>query len=91
MLVELDYGQRRLFLQFATGTPRLPLGGFAALSPPLTVVRRALEQSANPDDFLPSVMTCANYLKMPEYSSPEILRGKLLLAITDGQETFHLS
>ena len=23
----------------------------------------------NPDDYLPSVMTCANYLKLPDYSS----------------------
>ena len=23
----------------------------------------------NPDDYLPSVMTCANYLKLPDYST----------------------
>lgn len=36
-------------------------------------------------------MTCANYLKLPDYSSIEILRAKLTVAIKEGQGAFHLS
>jgi len=36
-------------------------------------------------------MTCASYLKMPPYSSREVLRERLLFAITEGKGSFHLS
>lgn len=36
-------------------------------------------------------MTCANYIKLPNYASKEILRSKLLTAIQEGQQSFHLS
>jgi hypothetical protein len=65
--------------------------GFKSLSPPLTVVRKTLEPNMNPDDFLPSVMTCVNYLKLPDYSSLEVMRDKLGLAAREGQHSFHLS
>ncbi|KAI1882670.1 hypothetical protein AGOR_G00237280 [Albula goreensis] len=83
--------QQRLFLQFVTGSPRLPVGGFRSLNPPLTIVRKTFESTENPDDFLPSVMTCVNYLKLPDYSSVETMRHKLLLAAREGQQSFHLS
>ncbi|KAF5283720.1 hypothetical protein FQR65_LT13755 [Abscondita terminalis] len=88
-----SYGrdEQRMFIQFLTGTPRLPVGGFKALSPPLTVVRTTLEPTQNADDFLPSVMTCVNYLKLPDYSSIEVLREKLKIAASEGQHSFHLS
>lgn len=38
-----------------------------------------------------AVMTCANYLKLPPYSSKEVLRERLLYAITEGQGSFDLS
>jgi E3 ubiquitin-protein ligase TRIP12 len=36
-------------------------------------------------------MTCVNYLKLPEYSSLETMKDKLLKAMTDGQLSFNLS
>ncbi|GAB6020162.1 Ubiquitin-protein ligase [Chamberlinius hualienensis] len=83
--------EQRQFLHFVTGSPRLPVGGFKSLSPPLTIVRKTLETNENADDFLPSVMTCVNYLKLPEYSSIEIMRQKLRVAAQEGQHSFHLS
>ena len=104
--------EQRLFLQFVSGSPRLPVGGimshcrirtviliyydmpisgFKSLSPPLTVVRKTLEPNQSPDDFLPSVMTCVNYLKLPDYSTLEIMRQKLSVAVREGQHSFHLS
>ena len=65
--------------------------GFKALNPPLTIVRKTVEPPQNPDDFLPSVMTCVNYLKLPEYSSVEVMRERLGFALREGKDCFHLS
>ncbi|KAL5721492.1 HECT-type E3 ubiquitin transferase [Ranunculus cassubicifolius] len=89
IIQQFDYDQKRAFLQFVTGAPRLPPGGFAALNPQLTVVRKVCTEWVDGD--LPSVMTCANYLKLPPYSSKERMRERLLYAITEGQGSFHLS
>nr|XP_020497441.1 E3 ubiquitin-protein ligase TRIP12 isoform X5 [Labrus bergylta] len=53
VLSSFDAEQQRLFLQFVTGSPRLPVGGFRSLNPPLTIVRKTFESTENPDDFLP--------------------------------------
>jgi len=45
----------------------------------------------NPDDYLPTVMTCQNFLKIPQYSSTKVLKEKLFLAMTEGGNAFHLS
>ncbi|XP_042377997.1 E3 ubiquitin-protein ligase UPL4-like isoform X1 [Zingiber officinale] len=89
IIQEFGCDQRRAFLQFVTGAPRLAHGGLAALNPKLTVVRK--HGSCDADLDLPSVMTCANYLKLPPYSSKEKMREKLMYAITEGQGSFHLS
>lgn len=36
-------------------------------------------------------MTCVNYLKLPDYSTPESLRERLGVAMREGQGAFHLS
>ncbi|XP_020250257.1 E3 ubiquitin-protein ligase UPL3, partial [Asparagus officinalis] len=94
--------QQHAFCQFVTGAPRLPPGGLAALNPKLTIVRKHSSTATNTaangtgaselaDDDLPSVMTCANYLKLPPYSTKEIMYKKLLYAINEGQGSFDLS
>jgi len=79
------------FLQFITGSPKLPIGGFRGLNPLLTVVRKPHEAPLTADDYLPSVMTCVNYLKLPEYSSRHVMKEKLQTAIQEGVGSFHLS
>lgn len=91
ILSSFNADEQRKFLQFITGSPRLPYGGLRSLSPPLTIVRKTLEPGQNPDHFLPSVMTCVNYLKLPEYSSCEIMREKLKISGEEGRNSFHLS
>ncbi|XP_077221227.1 E3 ubiquitin-protein ligase UPL3-like [Tasmannia lanceolata] len=98
---EFNPEQQRAFCQFVTGAPRLPSGGLAALNPKLTIVRKhssttnTASNGTGPselaDDDLPSVMTCANYLKLPPYSTKEIMYKKLLYAISEGQGSFDLS
>ena len=87
----LDKNKRKQFLIFATASSRLPIGGFKSLSPKLTVVKRYCEEGKNPDDYLPTVMTCQNYLKIPEYSSYNIFEQKMLFAISEGCNEFNLS
>ncbi|VFQ94842.1 unnamed protein product [Cuscuta campestris] len=89
IIQEFDHEKQRAFLQFVTGAPRLPPGGLASLNPKLTVVLKKCSKCA--DDDLPSVMTCANYLKLPPYTSKEKMKEKLLYAITEGQGAFFLS
>lgn len=82
--------EQRKFLQFLTGFPRLPIGGFKSLNPPFTIVKKSQSESDNPN-CLPSVMTCVNYLKLPDYPTIEMMRDKLFIAISEGQFSFHLS
>ncbi|KAG5366916.1 putative ubiquitin fusion degradation protein [Yarrowia sp. B02] len=91
VMSEFDETQRRQFLSFVTGSPKLPIGGFKALKPGLTVVRKASENGLGPDDYLPSVMTCVNYLKCPDFSTKKLLKSRLLQAISEGGGAFHLS
>lgn len=71
------------FLQFSTGCSSLPVGGLANLHPRLTVVRKDEEGG------FPSVNTCVHYLKLPEYSSEEVLKERLLGATAE--KGFHLN
>lgn len=56
-----------------------------------TVVCKPSEAPYSSDDYLPSVMTCVNYLKLPNYSSFEVMEERLNKAMTEGQGAFHLS
>ena len=89
ILVEMDGPQRKKFLQFATGCSSLPPGGLANLQPRLTVVRKEGGCPRGGDTALPSVNTCVHYLKLPEYSSKEVMRAKLLQSTQE--KGFHLN
>jgi hypothetical protein len=86
-----DVRERGLFVQFVTGCSRLPVGGLSGLKPRLTVARRVSDNGLSADESLPSVMTCTNYLKLPPYSSVEVMRSRLVQAITECQNAFLLS
>ncbi|PMD27705.1 hypothetical protein NA56DRAFT_653552 [Hyaloscypha hepaticicola] len=88
---ELTLPERRDFLQFTTGSPKLPIGGFKALTPMFTVVCKPSEPPYTSDDYLPSVMTCVNYLKLPDYTNLDVMRRRMNTAIKEGQGAFHLS
>lgn len=84
VLIEMSSAERKNFLQFATGCSSLPPGGLANLHPRLTVVKKG-----EGDTPLPSVNTCVHYLKLPEYSSKQILRDRLLQSTQE--KGFHLN
>lgn len=91
IMSELDRKEQREVVAFFTGCPNLPIGGWANLKPRFTVVKKPGTSEVPSDDLLPSVMTCQNYLKLPNYSSKEIMRKKLMLAVKEGAGSFHLS
>ncbi|XP_075469295.1 E3 ubiquitin-protein ligase HECTD1 isoform X10 [Ascaphus truei] len=85
VLCSMSSDERKAFLQFTTGCSTLPPGGLANLHPRLTVVRKVDATDAS----YPSVNTCVHYLKLPEYSSEEIMRERLLAATME--KGFHLN
>lgn len=64
LVSNFDKGMRRKALSFFTGASRLPVGGFGGLNPQLTIVRKIPDDGLRADDVLPSVMTCANFIKL---------------------------
>ncbi|XP_039598288.1 E3 ubiquitin-protein ligase HECTD1 isoform X2 [Polypterus senegalus] len=85
VLCSMSSDERKAFLQFTTGCSTLPPGGLANLHPRLTIVRKVDATDAS----YPSVNTCVHYLKLPEYSSEEIMRERLLAATME--KGFHLN
>lgn len=70
----LEIEDKRKLLQFATGSDRVPLGGFSRLK--LVIARNGPDS-----DRLPTAHTCFNVLLLPEYSSKEKLKDRLVKAI----------
>ncbi|KAI6205573.1 Thyroid hormone receptor interactor 12 [Aphelenchoides besseyi] len=89
MLISFNRDDRRKFLQFVTGSPRLPVGGFRALHPPLTVVRKVATYGCA-DIELPSAMTCYNYVKIPPYQDYETFVRQFRVAL-EHCYSFHLT
>jgi E3 ubiquitin-protein ligase HECTD1 len=85
VLVNFTDAERKAFLQFTTGCSSLPPGGLANLYPRLTIVRKI---DAG-DGSYPSVNTCVHYLKLPDYTTEEVMREKLLAATRE--KGFHLN
>jgi ubiquitin-protein ligase E3 C len=71
--------ERAALLKFVTSTPRAPLLGFGALRPSFSIRDSGQDQTR-----LPSTSTCVNLLKLPMYTSKEVLREKLLTAVFSG-------
>ncbi len=65
----------------------MPLEGFAALQGSDGVHRFNI-QKAYGTHLLPAAHTCFNQLDLPEYSSEEMMREKLLTACQFGSEGF---
>lgn len=63
------------FLMFATSCSRPPLLGFKSFEPKFCI------HKVDDSSRLPTASTCANLLKLPAYTSQQMLRDKLLQAI----------
>lgn len=76
------------FLQFVTGTSKVPLEGFKALQGVSGPQRFQIHKAYGAPERLPSAHTCFNQLDLPEYSHKEQLQERLLLAIHEASEGF---
>ncbi|KAJ6036440.1 hypothetical protein N7540_000719 [Penicillium herquei] len=79
VLHEMTPEERQAVVRFVTSTPRAPLLGFSHLNPPFSI-----RDSGNDQERLPTTSTCVNLLKLPVYRTPEVLREKLLYAVSAG-------
>jgi E3 ubiquitin-protein ligase HUWE1 len=86
----LSQPERARVLQFATGSTRVPPGGFAKLrgSNGLQPFTLSMDAAAGALGRLPTASTCFNQLKFPPYTSAAVLRQKLMLATRLGTEGF---
>lgn len=76
---EFSQEDKKALVKFATSCPRPPLLGFGQLNP-----KFAIGNGGTDETRLPSASTCVNLLKLPAYSSPEVLRAKLRASIHSG-------
>uniref|UniRef100_A0A3Q3L4B7 E3 ubiquitin-protein ligase HUWE1 n=1 Tax=Mastacembelus armatus TaxID=205130 RepID=A0A3Q3L4B7_9TELE len=90
-LRSFDQADRAKFLQFVTGTSKVPLQGFAALEGMNGIQKFQIHRDDRSTDRLPSAHTCFNQLDLPAYESYEKLRHMLLLAIQECSEGFGLA
>jgi len=81
---------RAKFLQFVTGTSKVPLDGFASLQGMRGTQRFSIHRVHN-SSLLPAAHTCFNQLDLPAYSTAEDMREKLLIAISEGSVGFGLA
>ena len=85
----LSQEQLALFLQFVTGSSRVPVEGFQALQGTNGSRQKFnIQRDGRGANSLPQGHTCFNQLDLPEYTSEEQLRSKLMLALTECSEGF---
>ncbi|XP_032797159.2 LOW QUALITY PROTEIN: E3 ubiquitin-protein ligase HUWE1 [Daphnia magna] len=87
-LRSFDQADRAKFLQFVTGTSKVPLQGFSALEGMNGVQKFQIHRDDRSTDRLPSAHTCFNQLDLPAYETYDKLRTYLLKAIHECSEGF---
>ncbi|KAB5586032.1 hypothetical protein GE09DRAFT_1210617 [Coniochaeta sp. 2T2.1] len=83
-----DKEERAKLLQFVTGTSKVPLNGFKELEGMNGISRFNIHRDYGDTKRLPSSHTCFNQLDLPEYESYDVLRSRILKAITAGSDYF---
>eukprot|EP01129_Flabellula_baltica_P006333 TRINITY_DN2361_c0_g1_i2.p1 TRINITY_DN2361_c0_g1~~TRINITY_DN2361_c0_g1_i2.p1 ORF type:complete len:407 (-),score=96.79 TRINITY_DN2361_c0_g1_i2:75-1295(-) len=80
VLEEFDQDLLSKFVQFTTGSKKVPVGGFAHLQGS-SGDSKMFTIRASPNEGLPTAHSCFNRLELPSYGSVEETREKLLYAI----------
>ena len=84
VLRTFDRTQRVKLVQFITGTGKIPVGGFSELVGMSGPQKFNIHKDRSGSDRLPQAHTCFNQLDLPEYTSYEQLRERLIYAISEG-------
>ena len=83
VMAQLTDEEKAQWLKFVTACSRAPLLGFRYLEPPLCIQLAGHVGNAESLERLPTSATCMNLLKLPPYSSPDLMLQKLRLAINN--------
>lgn len=75
---DLTPEQKRKLLLFVTASDRIPVGGLKELS-------FVLQRNGPDSDRLPTALTCFSRLLLPEYSSRDKLKERLITAIENAK------
>jgi E3 ubiquitin-protein ligase HUWE1 len=84
VVFSLSRNEKAAFLQFVTGSSKVPLAGFGELPGMRGVQKFNIHKAGGSSGALMSAHTCFNSLDLPVYKSEEELREKLLYAINEG-------
>ena len=88
----LSQAERRDLLQFATGSPSVPLEGFSHLrNRGLIYLFKISRDSQNPHNRLPVAHTCFNTIDLPVYTSYETLLANLRIALRHSDQGFGMA
>mmetsp|Transcript_9714 Transcript_9714/g.19497 ORF Transcript_9714/g.19497 Transcript_9714/m.19497 type:complete len:1063 (+) Transcript_9714:3-3191(+) len=88
VLFSLSRNEKASFLQFVTGSSKVPLAGFGELPGMRGVQKFSIHKTGGTAGSLMSAHTCFNSLDLPVYKSEDQLREKLLYAINEGAVGF---
>lgn len=92
IMYSLNSTEKAEFLQFVTGSSKVPLQGFSVLQGMRGLTKFNIVKLVDNDCMrLPVAHTCFNQLDLPEYPSKELMRERLLFAITEGKGGFHIA
>jgi len=73
-----DFEQKKKLLEFVTASDRVPVGGMRNLN--FTLQRNGVD-----DVHLPTSYTCFGILLMPEYSTKEVMKEKMAMALENSK------
>jgi E3 ubiquitin-protein ligase HUWE1 len=88
IMSSLSRNEKAAFLQFVTGSSKVPLAGFSELQGMRGIQKFSVHKAGGTKGALMSAHTCFNSLDLPVYESEEEMRAKLLLAINEGGGAF---
>ncbi|CAG2103150.1 unnamed protein product, partial [Medioppia subpectinata] len=78
IIKSLSWEMQKDFLRFVTGSDRVPINGMIDMNFKITALN-------GNTDMLPTSHTCFNQLVLPRYPSQEVLKQKLIIAISNAE------
>lgn len=88
ILESFNTEQKANFIQFVTGTSKVPLEGFKALKGIGGQIQRFQIHKVYNNKLLPTSHTCLNQLELPEYETKEKMKRSLEIVLEMGKEGF---
>lgn len=88
ILFALSRSEKAAFLQFVTGSSKVPLAGFSALPGMRGVQKFSINKASGSAGALMCAHTCFNAIDLPVYKSEQEMKEKLLYTISEGSVGF---